>query len=125
LKYLNRLKNNIFYQNVAVVTGGNAAAKIIGILAAPVITRLYSPEDYGIFSVIISVTGIAGAIATLRYAVTIPLARDTKLADDLLKLCFLITFSLSLLFAILVLIFGGYVTERFSVEKINPFFLAA
>lgn len=121
LKYRNKLKNNLFYQNIAVVTGGNAAAKIIGILTAPIITRLYSPEDYGIFSILISITGIAGSLATLRYAVTVPLARDTRVADNLLKLCFLITFSLSLIFVILILVFGGYITERFSVEKITPF----
>ena len=121
MKYRNRLKDNIFYQNVAVVTGGNAVAKVIGILAAPVITRLYSPEDYGIISVIISITGIAGSLATLRYAVTIPLAKDTKLADNLLKLCFLITISITLFLATVIFIFGESVTERFSVEKIKPF----
>lgn len=119
--YWGKIKNNLFYQNIAVVAGGNAAAKVIGILAAPIITRIYTPEDYGIFSVLLSVTGIAGSIATLRYAVTIPLPKDEKLADNLLRLSFLITLSLSLLWVVGIITLGDYLAVRFSAEKITPF----
>ncbi|MDZ7775662.1 MAG: hypothetical protein U5L09_08740 [Bacteroidales bacterium] len=75
-KYREKIKNNIFFQNIAVVAGGNTAAKLIGILSAPVITRLYSPEDYGVFSVFASAVAVIGALSTLRYAVAIPIAPE-------------------------------------------------
>jgi O-antigen/teichoic acid export membrane protein len=120
-KYREKLKSNIFFQNIAVVAGGNVTAKLIGIIAAPVITRLYTPEDYGIFSVFISVVVIVGSLATLRYAVTIPIAREEKLADNLLKLCFLITLSLSLLWFLGIVLFGNYFTVQFSAEQLQPY----
>ncbi len=120
-QYLAKLKSNIFFQNIAVVAGGNAASKLIGIVSAPIITRLYTPEDYGIYSVFISIVGIAASVATLRYAVTIPIAKDEKLADDILKLCFLITISLSLLWTLGIFLFGNYFLDRFDAGQIKPY----
>jgi O-antigen/teichoic acid export membrane protein len=120
-KYREKLKNNIFFQNIAVVAGGNVTAKLIGIIAAPIITRFYTPEDYGIFSVFLSVVGVVGSLATLRYAVTIPIAKDEKLVDNILKLCFLITLSLSIIWFIGIALFGRFFSVQFSAEKLLPF----
>lgn len=120
-KYGKRLKNNIFFQNILVVAGGNTVAKLIGILATPIITRLYTPENYGVYTVFMSVIGITGSLATLRYSVTIPLAKEEKTADNLLKLCFLITFGLSLLWLLIVSIFKGVLSEYFQTENLRQF----
>lgn len=120
-KYREKLKNNIFFQNIAVVAGGNVTAKLIGIIATPIITRLYTPEDYGIFSVFLSVVGVVGSLATLRYAVTIPIAKEEKLADNILKLCFLLTLSLSIVWFIGIALFGKFFTVQFSAEQLQPY----
>lgn len=120
-KYREKLKNNIFFQNIAVVAGGNATAKLIGIIAAPIITRLYTPEDYGVFSVFLSVVGVVGSLSTLRYAITIPIAKEEKLADNILKLCFLITLSLSIAWFIGIALFGKFFTVQFSAEQLQPY----
>lgn len=120
-KYKASFKENLFFQNIVVVAGGNATAKLIGILATPIITRLYTPGDYGVFSVFMSVVGIAGSLATLRYAVTIPIARYEKLADNLLKLCFLITGTLSLIWFLSILFFGNKIVEIFSAQQLQPY----
>lgn len=121
LKYWERYKKSIFFQNILLVAGGNTAAKFIGILATPIITRLYTPEDYGIYTVFMSVIGITGSIATLRYSVTIPIAKEERTADNLLKLCFLVTLSLSLLWLLIVVIFKGKISEHFQIENLQHF----
>ena len=120
-EYRKKLKASIFFQNIALVTGGNSAAKLIGIISAPVITRLYTPADYGVFSVFISIMGVAGSVATLRYEVTIPLAREEKLAENLLRLCFIITGLLSLIWVAGILIIGDRITEILSIEQLKPY----
>lgn len=120
-KYRGKLKSNLFLQNIAVVSGGNIAVTLVGIIAAPVITRLYTPEDFGIFSVFTSVVAIAGSLTTMRYAITIPLPKEEKLADNIIKLCLLITFSLSLLWFIGIALFGNYFTVQFSAEKLRSY----
>lgn len=120
-KYWKKLKRNIFFQNIAVVAGGNATARLIGIVAAPVITRLYTPEEYGLFSVFISIIGVTGSLATLRYAVTIPIVKEEKLVSNVIKLCFLITFSLSLLWFLVIELLGGFIAVKLSAEQIQSY----
>lgn len=116
-----KIKANDFYKNIALVAGGNFAAKLIMILATPVVTRLYNPVDYGVYTVFISVVGITGSLATLRYSVTIPIAKEEKMADNLLKLCFFITFSLSLLWLLIVAIFGVRIADYYQSDNLRQF----
>lgn len=119
--YRKRFRRNIFFQNILVVAGGNTTAKLIGIIATPIITRLYTPEDYGIYTVFMSVIGITGSLATLRYSITIPLAKDERIADNLLKLCFLITLGLSLLWLLIVVLFKERISGYFHTENLQHF----
>ncbi|OJX91090.1 MAG: hypothetical protein BGP01_11700 [Paludibacter sp. 47-17] len=115
--YPEKLKSSVFFQNIAIVAGGNIAAKAIVIFTTPLITRLYSPDDYGVFSMFISIVGVVGSLATLRYAVTIPLAQSERLAMNLIKLCFVITLSISLIWMFVVLIAGEFIVDLFSVPQ--------
>lgn len=120
-RFLSKLKNNLFFQNIAIVAGGNVIAKLIGILSTPIITRLYTPDDYGIYTVFMSVIGITGSLATLRYSVSIPIARNEKIADNLLKLCFIITFSLSFFWLLIIVLFKEQISEYFHTENLQHF----
>lgn len=119
--YWKKLKNNVFYRNIAVVAGGNVTARLIGIISAPIITRLYLPADYGIYSIFVSIFGIVGSLATLRYSVTIPIAESEKLSDNILKLCFFITSSLSLLLVVCVALFGDFFAAKYNTNRIIPY----
>lgn len=121
LTYWEKLKSNVFYRNIAVVAGGNVTARLIGIISAPIITRLYLPDDYGIYSIFTSIFGIAGSLATLRYAVTIPIAESEKLSNNVLKLCFFITSSLSLLWVICIALFGDFFAGKLNAPQIKPY----
>ena len=59
---------------------GVSALAIIGqltiVAAIPVLTRLYSPEDFGIFTIYLSIVNILGAIATLRFASSLYVVED-------------------------------------------------
>lgn len=103
------------------VAGGNATAKLIGIITAPIITRLYTPEDYGVYSVFASVIAILGSVATLRYSVAIPLPREEKESDNILKLSFIISFLISLIISLAILITGNFLAEKLSLSAIKPY----
>ncbi len=121
IEYLQRYKANAFFRNIALVLSGNATAKLIGIITAPIITRLYTPEDYGAFSVFASVIAILGSVATLRYSVAIPLPREEKESDDILKLSFVISFLISLIISLAILISGSFIAEKLAIDAIKPY----
>jgi O-antigen/teichoic acid export membrane protein len=112
---------NSFFRNVIWIAGGTAAAQAISILSAPIVTRLYTPADFGVFTVFTAFIGIAGPLTTLRYAVTIPLADSEELAENVLKLCFIITVLLSLLLWLSTLLFGNFFITKLSIPQATPY----
>jgi O-antigen/teichoic acid export membrane protein len=72
------LPKNSFIRSVSVLVGGTATAQVISILASPVLTRLYTTEDFGLLAVYGSIIGIVGVIASLRYELAIPIAETDK-----------------------------------------------
>lgn len=117
----NKLLSSTFSKNLAIVLSGNIAAKTIGILSAPIITRLYTPEDYGVFAIFVSIVAIVGSLSTLRYAVTIPLQSNEQAAEDMVKLCLLISLVISLSSWVVVISVGDDLAKAFEVEKIVPY----
>lgn len=61
-----KLSISTFWQHVITVLTGSVAAQALPLLAAPLITRLCTPEDLGAFSVWLGVIAIASVVATLR-----------------------------------------------------------
>ena len=56
-----------FLRNVMTLMSGTAIAQAIPILLAPILSRLYSPDDFGILALFTSITGILGILASARY----------------------------------------------------------
>jgi len=70
------LPKNAFARGVSVLVGGTAGAQVLTVLAAPLLTRLYSPEDFGLLAVYVSLLALIGIISSLRYELAIPLPED-------------------------------------------------
>lgn len=59
---------------------GNVLAQLIGIIFIPVITRLFTPDDFGIYTLFITIVVFLGIFSTLRYEIAIALPSDNKKA---------------------------------------------
>lgn len=101
-KLLNKLidfvKKDGMLKGFSVLFSGTIITQIISILLSPILTRLYSPELYGINSVYISVLTIAGVIATLRLQVPIAISNDLNERNALTQ----ISIFTSILFSVLL-----------------------
>lgn len=60
------------------VIGGNSTAQLVVLMAAPVITRIYSPEVFGIQGVFLSVVSLLAPLVALRYPMAIVLGRGNR-----------------------------------------------
>ena len=61
---------------VTVLVTGTALGQLIVLAASPLVTRLYTPEDFGVLGVFSALLGILGIAVSLRYELAIPLAED-------------------------------------------------
>jgi len=67
------LPTGLFARGVTVLAGSNALGQIIALAASPVLTRLYSPADFGLLAIYMSLTTVFGIVVCLRYELAIPL----------------------------------------------------
>lgn len=76
-----------FASGVAVLLGGTAGAQLLAAIAAPLLTRLYSPEDFGVFAVYAGAVALIGALSSFYYFLAIPLPEDDVEAANIAALC--------------------------------------
>lgn len=72
-----------FARGVLAIGGGAALAQLAAVLFSPVLTRLYSPADMGMWGLFVSYIGFASVIGSLRYEVAVVAARNDKDALEL------------------------------------------
>ena len=74
---IDRIRKSEFLKNVFTLVSVTSVAQGIAILIYPVLSRLYNPEDFGLFALYMSIVTITSMIATGKYelAVMIP-SRD-------------------------------------------------
>jgi O-antigen/teichoic acid export membrane protein len=93
---LRRLRGHKVYGNVLKLGGGTALGQGIVIAVTPIITRLYSPEQMGLFGIFLAFVGLA-SVGGMRYEIAIVSTADKEEADHLLTASLGITVITSLL----------------------------
>ena len=78
---------------------GIAAGQFIILIASPILTRLYGPEDFGVLAVFASLLGVLGVIASLRYQLAIPLPENDEEAANVTVLSLVVVLGMALLTA--------------------------
>ena len=108
-----------FNRNILTLMTGTTIAQAIPIAISPILTRIYTPEDFGIFAIFLAITLIIGSIANGRYELAIMIPKKDEDAINIFALGFIITTSISLLLLVLVLIFQTYFTYLVKNEEIG------
>jgi O-antigen/teichoic acid export membrane protein len=109
------LPKNAFARSAGVLVGGTMGAQLATVLAAPVLTRLYTPEDFGMLAVYSSLFALIGVISSLRYDLAIPLPEDDVEAANVAVLSLLLVGISTTLTAVLVLMLGTSIAELLGV----------
>ena len=66
---------------------GGALAQLIPLLLGPLITRLFTPEAFGLFTSFSTIAATVAVVACARYEFALPMVRDGREARALLALC--------------------------------------
>lgn len=78
-----------FAFDVLTLAGGTTFAQILTILSVPVLTRMYGPEDFGVWALYSSIISIISVIICMRYEYSIMLPELDEDAINLLGVSFL------------------------------------
>ncbi|ABD42079.1 polysaccharide biosynthesis protein [Methanospirillum hungatei JF-1] len=114
-------KSSPFAKDVFTLVTGTAFAQLIGIIASPLLTRLYGPESFGLLALFTSITGIIGVIACMRYELAIMLPKDDEDAVNLLGLCIIMVTIITGLTAIGLLLGGDALFALLNARDLAPY----
>lgn len=96
-------------RNLTVLTGGTVFAQAIPIAIAPILSRLYSPEDFGVWALYVSFVSFLSVLSTGRYQFAIMLPKEDDDAINILGLSFFILFVFCVLLeGVIILLFDTF-----------------
>jgi len=95
-------------------------------MTSPILTRLYSPENFGELAVFTSLISIISVISALRYELAIPLPDKDSEAKHLLVLSIFLVIIITSFTNVIFFIWDEYVAEKLKVAEIavNSWFIS-
>lgn len=106
---MNKKISSDFNKNVLKLMTGSTIAQAIPIAISPILTRMYTPEDYGIVTLFLTIATIFGAIANGRYEMAIVLPKKDEEAINIVALSLLIASAISFCLLIFIIFFRDFI----------------
>lgn len=127
MRSVQRLRNALprgeFFRGALTIVAGTGAGQLIVLVSSPVLTRLYSPSDYGVFSVATSILAILVSVTCLRYEFAIPLPEDDVAAANVLALSLLAALAMSLAAGVVLWLLGPWLLALLGASALSPYVL--
>lgn len=115
------LPKNQFSRSVSLLVGGTASGQLIVIAASPILTRLYTPEDFGLLAVYSGILAILGVIASMRYQLAIPLPESNAEAASVAILSLLMVGVTTIFSAVVVWLIGWKIVNFLNTPSLAPY----
>ncbi|MEG2229010.1 MAG: oligosaccharide flippase family protein [Odoribacter sp.] len=114
---MNFIKNkNGFLADAFILTLGTSLAQLIPLIFYPILSRLFSPADFGILATLTSITGVIGVIASGKYETVVLIAVNKINAANIIGLAL----SLALSFLMIVFVCFYFFSDQISIFFNEP-----
>ncbi|WP_127123119.1 lipopolysaccharide biosynthesis protein [Chryseotalea sanaruensis] len=117
-KYRARLDKSEFYKSIFTLMTGTALSQIIPLAITPILTRLYTPDDFGLLALYLSTVSILTLVATGNYEKAIIMPKQDRDAVGIIKLAFLLSVSASLTILLLTIFLREQIARFYNNPKI-------
>lgn len=91
------------------------------ILATPLLTRLYTPAEFGVLAVFSALAYCLISVASLRYEMAVPLAPDDETAMNLLAVAVVAALGTACVCAVVAAVFPGAIHAALGNSGVNPY----
>lgn len=100
------IKKNEFSRNVLTLMSGTVIAQAIPIAIIPILTRIFTPEDFGLLALYVAFVSVLGVVSTGRYEIAVMLPDKDEDAKILLQISVFVALIFSTLILIPVMLWG-------------------
>ncbi|HHX8572720.1 oligosaccharide flippase family protein [Vibrio sp. Vb2354] len=108
-----------FTRHVLTLFSGTLVAQLLPIAITPILTRIYSPEEFGLMAVFLAITMTFGSVACGRYEIAILKPKKDSEAYQLASLCILVSTIFCLFLFLILSLFNIQVVESLKLKGIG------
>jgi len=98
---------------------GTSIAQAIPLAISPILTRVYTPEDFGIFALYMSIVSMIAVVVTGRYEQAIVIPKNDRYAMHLVILSMIISFFISVLCLVVIVCFKDGIVQLLNNQDIS------
>ena len=109
---MNKIFQNSFFKAVSTLSIGSLISQLIPLAMSPVLARVFSPEDFGLFAIFFALTSILGVSVAGKYDISTLIPRNDTDAINLTILSLVFCFTGSLLLFISIFLFYFFNTNN-------------
>jgi lipopolysaccharide exporter len=115
-KIVKRIFKSDFLKNLFTLITGSSVAQAITILLSPVFSRLFSPDEFGIFALFYSIVSAIAIISSGRYEGAIMLPKNDTDSFNILSLAMRICGFISLILICILAFAEVFIWDYFDIE---------
>ena len=108
-----------YKKNILTMVGGRIIAQSIPILLTPLLTRIFSPENFGVFAVYVTITSFIAMISNGRYCLAILLPKEKENAQKLILVSTILTIITTTIFSLLLFFYGASLFKFLNVKELS------
>ncbi|MCF8218595.1 MAG: oligosaccharide flippase family protein [Bacteroidales bacterium] len=116
----NHLLSSQFVRQVLTLLSGASIAQALPILVSPLLTRLYSPEAFGLLAVFMMLVNVFTVASSAKYEQSIMLADNERDANHLMAFSIWISLGMSVLLMTLFTLFNSSISRILNAPGISP-----
>jgi lipopolysaccharide exporter len=110
-----------FLSNIIKLFSATLVGQVLGILITPVLSRLYSPADFGLFQLFLSIISVIAVISCLSYESAIILPEKNEDAANLVSLCLFLIGCTSIIVSVFFFVFSGFIEQIFNAPGFSHY----
>lgn len=107
-----------FFRNVVTLMTGTTIAQVVPLLASPILRRIFSPEEFGVLALYISISSLAVIFGTGQYHIAVVLPKRQKDAVNIVALCLLLGVLVSVLTLAGIFVYAAFLANATSTSDL-------
>lgn len=112
--------NKVYYRNFLTMLSGNTLSQLIPFIIAPILSRIFSPEEFAVLANFMAIVSVIGIISTGRLELAVPIPDDRKKAQKIVFTGLVITLLLGLL-SVLIPVFAYQISALYKDNQLGNY----
>ncbi len=112
-----------FYKDFLKMVGGTGIAQLIPFLVSPILTRIFTPDEFGAYAFFLASISVMVIIATGKYELAFLIPKEKRSVISLITFSSLLVVMVSVVLFILLFLFGSQLLEYVELENYSSAFI--